>query len=160
MTEPSAAPTERSRHAPHAVANRVIPLVLRAPVLHRALSGELMLITFTGRAGGKRFTTPVTYVPVDGGVLFFSNRRWWRTLRGDAPVTLRLRGRDVPGLAAPKENPEAVVREARAYLARRGLGSARKAGLVLEPGHRPTDAALAAAARDHVVVRVAVPAAP
>ena len=75
---------------------------------------------------------------------------------GDAPAA----GPRRAGLAAPEENPEAVVREARAYLARRGLGSARKACPALEPGHRPTDAALAAAARDHVVVRVAVPAAP
>ena len=60
--------------APHAVANRIIPIVLRTPILHRALSGELMLVTFTGRASGRQFTTPVTYLPADRGVVFFSNR--------------------------------------------------------------------------------------
>lgn len=157
MTQPIAAPTTRGRHSPHAVANRIIPLVLRAPLLHRLLSGALMLITFIGRVSGKRFTIPVTYLPVDGGVVFFSNRRWRRNLRGGAPVTLRLRGRDVRGVAEPDENRETVVREARAYLSRRGLGSARKIGLALDHGQEPTDPVLAAAVRDHVVVRVALP---
>lgn len=147
---PTPSPTARA----HAVANRLIPLLLRTPHLHRLLSAELMLVTFTGRTSRRRFTTPVTYTPTADGVLFFSTNRWWRNLRGGAPVTLRLKGRVVEGTATPVEDAAAVIREAGAYLTRRGPARAGRIGLTLDPRRPPTDAELADAGRDHVVVYV------
>jgi hypothetical protein len=149
-------PAAGTRAGGHGVANKLIPAVLRAPLLHRLLSGDLMLVTFTGRTSGKRFTTPVTNTPTDAGVAFFSNRRWWTNLRGGAPVTLRLRGRDVAGWAEPVEDRETVAREARAYLGRRGAGSAGRGRRVLPRAAVPSDRELRDALRDHVVVFVAV----
>ncbi len=146
----------RGSSRPHAVVNRVIPLILRTPIAHRLLSGELMLVTFTGRTSGRRFTTPVTYLPTADGVLFFSSQRWWRNLRGGAPVTLRLRGGTVEGRALPVEDRASVEREARAYLARRGVAKAGRIVLRLDPSRAPTDEELSDASRDHVVVKVAL----
>lgn len=146
----------RSAGRGHSVANRVIPAILRTPVLHRLLSRNLMLVTFTGRKSRRTFTTPVTYTPTETGVLFFSNQRWWTNLRGGAPVVLHLQGSAVTGVAEPVEEPATVAREVRAYLRRRGSSNADKIGVALPGSGDPSDAELAAAVRSHVVVYVAL----
>ncbi|MFV0276956.1 MAG: nitroreductase/quinone reductase family protein [Parahaliea sp.] len=62
------------------------------------MSRSLMLISFTGRNSGRRFTTPVRYVENDGVVRCFTSRenQWWRNLRGGAEVVLRIRGQNRP----------------------------------------------------------------
>ena len=58
-----------------------------------------MLVSVAGRKTGRIYTTPVNYIR-DGDALTVISRRyrtWWRNLRGGAPVTLRLRGRDLRG---------------------------------------------------------------
>lgn len=79
------------------VINPVMRTLLRSPI-HFFWSGSLMLITFTGRKSGRRFTTPVRYVRVDGLVRCFtsSENLWWRNLRGGAPVCLRIAGEERP----------------------------------------------------------------
>ena len=71
-----------------------------------------MLITFTGRTSGRRFTTPVRYVR-DGDVVrcfTSSSNQWWRNLRGGAPVTLRLAGQDQAYIATAIANDPGEVR--------------------------------------------------
>lgn len=138
----------------HEVANRVIPAILGMPVLHRLLSRELMLITFTGRKSGRSFTVPVSYAPAGEGVLFFSNQRWWTNLRGGAPVILRLRGRTVSGYAEPVEDRVVVASEVRAYLQRRGVRRAGRIGVQLSGRNEPDDLAIEESVRNHVVVYV------
>lgn len=77
------------------VINPVMRMLLRSP-LHFLWSGSLMLITFTGTKSGRRFTTPVRYIRVDGLVRCFtaSENLWWRNLRGGAPVSLRIAGEE------------------------------------------------------------------
>jgi hypothetical protein len=96
-----------SGHGRFAVVNRtanpVLAALLRSP-LHGLASGRLALITVTGRRSGRRYTFPVGYER-DGervriGVGWPDRKRWWRNLRGGAPVELRLRGRDYRGRAA------------------------------------------------------------
>ena len=72
-----------------------------------------MLITFTGRKSGKRFTTPVRYIQNDQVVRCFtsSENRWWRNLRGGADVVLRIRGNDSPYKAAVIEDNPAEVKK-------------------------------------------------
>lgn len=138
----------------HGIANRIIPALLRSPVLHQMLSRNLMLITFAGRQSGKQFTTPVTYMSTETGVAFFTNGQWWTNLKGGAPVMLRLRGRELSGRANPVEDREAVAREARTYLVRYGTRNASRIGLTLPAQSDPSDAELGQALRDHVVVYV------
>jgi deazaflavin-dependent oxidoreductase (nitroreductase family) len=94
--------------------NKIMIALLRSP-LHGMLGGSMMLITFTGRKSGKTFTTPVNYLRVQdesGEYLLTTSQRdrtWWRNLRGGAPVTLRLNGKDVPARAKAYEDPERVA---------------------------------------------------
>jgi hypothetical protein len=79
--------------------------------LHALLSSQVMLITVTGKTTGRRYTLPVNYVR-DGDHLIVSSRadrRWWRNLRGGAPVELRLRSDDLRGYADVIEGPDAVA---------------------------------------------------
>jgi len=85
------------------IGNPLNKLILRTPVLHRLLSGTVMLMTLTGRRSGRRITTPVNYVR-DGDtltVVTYKSRRWWRNFEGGAPVTVLLRRRKLEGTAAP-----------------------------------------------------------
>lgn len=136
--------------APPAWMNRAISALLRSP-LHRLLSGKLLLISFTGRTSGRRFTTPVTYTRLDDGRLaFFSNGTWWKNLAGGAPVTLLLEGRTVAAQAEPSSDLATVVGETKAYLAKHGYKAARFIGLPLD--HEPSDAELEESARRRVIV--------
>ena len=60
------------------------------------LSGNLMLISYTGRKSGKAYRQPVSYVR-DGDVLLTpGGGRWTLNLAGGRPARIRLRGRDAP----------------------------------------------------------------
>jgi hypothetical protein len=86
-------------HAPFAIFNRsanpLVRLVLSSP-LHPLLSRSLALITVTGLKSGRTYTFPVGYKQegdrVTIGVGWPERKRWWRNLRGGAPVRVRLRG--------------------------------------------------------------------
>jgi deazaflavin-dependent oxidoreductase (nitroreductase family) len=78
------------------LANPFVKALLRSP-LHGLLSERFLLITVTGATSGRRYTTPANYVR-DGDTLTLlsrRNRRWWRNLRRQPGVRLRLRGEDV-----------------------------------------------------------------
>jgi hypothetical protein len=95
------------------VINPLMRALLRSP-LHGILSSSLMLITFTGRKSGRRFTTPVRYVRVDGMVRCFTAAKnlWWRNLRGGASVSLLIAGREAPYDAQAIDNDPARIRAA------------------------------------------------
>ena len=101
-------------HAPFAVFNRVgnpgIRVLLNSP-LHAPLSGQLALITVTGRRSGRTFTFPVGYQRagniVNIGVGWPERKLWWRNLLGaGAPVRVRVRGNDYSGHAAARGDEE------------------------------------------------------
>jgi hypothetical protein len=84
-------------HAPFAIAS-----LLRSPA-HPLLSGQLTLITVTGRRSGREHTLPVAYKQ-DGEhlqipVMWPERKLWWRNLRDGAEVRLRHRGEDRTGRA-------------------------------------------------------------
>jgi deazaflavin-dependent oxidoreductase (nitroreductase family) len=84
--------------------------VLSSP-MHGMVSNSILLITFTGRKSGKTYTTPVSYSQHDDQVVVFTHATWWKNLRGDVPVSLRIRGRELQGL------PEAIADDKRAIAA-------------------------------------------
>ncbi len=91
------------------IVNKTMKFVLRSP-MHGVVSKSVLLITFTGRKSGKTYTTPVSYSQSDGKVTIFTHANWWKNMRRSAPVTLRLRGRDVRGLAEPvAEDKQAIA---------------------------------------------------
>ena len=98
------------------ILNRVMKVVLRSP-LHRIVSNNLLLITFTGRKSGKTYSTPVSYFQEDGQVNIFTHANWWKNLRGGAPVTLRIRGRQLQGMAEPiADDKQAIAAALTAHL--------------------------------------------
>ena len=82
------------------VVNPFVGAVLRSP-LHRLLSARLALLTVTGRRSGDVHTFPVAYEQEGDRVRITvgwpEQKRWWRNLRGGAPLRIRLRGRELAG---------------------------------------------------------------
>ena len=60
--------------------NRVPAAVLRSP-LHRVMSGKYLLLSFTGRKSGRRYTTPLAYLAKGDDLLMTTDSPWWRNLR-------------------------------------------------------------------------------
>jgi hypothetical protein len=82
------------------VVNPVVVALLRSPA-HRLISRHVAVIEVTGRRSGRRLRVPVDYARADGHLAVASrpSRRWWRNLRGGAPVRVLLRGRWIDGVA-------------------------------------------------------------
>lgn len=95
---------------------QTMKFVLRSP-MHRMVSKTILLLTFTGCKSGKTFTTPVDYSQDGDQVYIFTHANWWKNLRGGAPVTLRIRGREFQGLAEPvAEDKQAIAAGLTAHL--------------------------------------------
>jgi deazaflavin-dependent oxidoreductase (nitroreductase family) len=74
------------------VANALPKLILRSP-LHGFMSKQLLLLTYTGRKSGKRYTVPITYVKVGNTLLLVTDRPWWKNVRGGTQVQVWLKGK-------------------------------------------------------------------
>jgi hypothetical protein len=97
--------------------NPLLTAILRSP-LHPLLSGNMLVITYTGRKSGTMYRAPVNYMR-DGHRLLttsYRKRTWWRNLRGGAPVSLRLQGRDVQASGQALEDETAVAEALLVYL--------------------------------------------
>jgi hypothetical protein len=78
---------------------RVVNVPMRAALslpFPTPLSGNLMLISYTGRKSGKAYRQPVSYVPDGDMLLTPGGGRWTLNLTDERPVLIRLRGHDVP----------------------------------------------------------------
>ena len=94
------------------LANAIATTILRSP-WHRMRSDRLLLLTFTGRKSGKKFTTPLRYVQEDETLkLWVVKSPWWKNLVGEATVHVLLRGEIRTGTAEvfPEENGEVLVK--------------------------------------------------
>ena len=92
------------------VANAMVTTILRSP-WHGMRSGQLLLLTFTGRKSGKEFTTPLRYVQEGETLRITVVYPWWKNLIGEAMVRVLLRGQMRTGTAEvlPEEAGEVVV---------------------------------------------------
>jgi hypothetical protein len=83
-----------------AATNVVVRFLLRSP-LHALFSGRLLLLTYTGRTSGERYTIPVSYTRAGDvvTVLTYRSRTWWKQLCGGAPVVVELKRRRLVGMA-------------------------------------------------------------
>jgi hypothetical protein len=90
--------------------NPFVRLLLRSP-LHVMASDTLLLLTYTGRKTGKRYTIPVGYSREGDVITVFTSHGWWKNLQGGASVQLEIKGvrrhgtteaicADVPTIAA------------------------------------------------------------
>src|SRR4030042_5724542 len=97
--------------------NPIMVWLLRSP-LHGMLSGNMMVLNYTGRKSGKAYHLPVSYIRLGEILLTISYKRrtWWRNLRGGAPVTIRLQGKDVNGRAVGVEGERGVMEGLTAFI--------------------------------------------
>lgn len=131
--------------------NRAMKLVLRSP-LHGMVSKSVLLITFTGRKSGKVYTTPVSYSQSGDRVTIFTHADWWKNLRSDAPVTLRIRGQDFKGLAEPvAEDKQAVAAGLVSHL-RKVPSDARYYGVTFDDHKNPREGEAEKAAQTVVMI--------
>jgi deazaflavin-dependent oxidoreductase (nitroreductase family) len=127
--------------------------VLRSP-MHGMVSQSILLITFTGRKSGKTYSTPVSYSQHDGEVYVFTHATWWKNLRGGAPVTLRIQGRELQGLPEPvAEDKEAVAAGLAAHL-RKVPSDARYYGVTFDDHKNPRAEEVEKAVQTVVMIRV------
>lgn len=136
------------------IGNIFVGGILRSP-FHGLLSKNTMLITFTGRVSGKRYTTPVNYLLI-GDVLYvvsMRGRTWWRNLRGGGPVTLRLNGEKVHGWGDVVEDDEGINQHLLTYL-QEVPSFARYFGVGLDVDGQPNGEDVARASRSRVMVMI------
>jgi deazaflavin-dependent oxidoreductase (nitroreductase family) len=92
MAEQSVAARFRAR-----AVNPLLRVLMRSP-LHRMLSGSVLLIAYSGRRSGRRYTLPVMYASAGDDLVVVAGDRerktWWRNFTSDPqPVSVTLHGR-------------------------------------------------------------------
>jgi deazaflavin-dependent oxidoreductase (nitroreductase family) len=97
--------------------NPIIELILKSS-LHGMLSGNTMIIYFTGCKSGKPYHVPVGYLRSDNHLLTVSYkaRTWWRNLCGGADVKILLKGQLLPAHAQTVEDDPGVEQGLRAFI--------------------------------------------
>jgi deazaflavin-dependent oxidoreductase (nitroreductase family) len=135
------------------IVNRAMKLILRSPV-HGMVSKTVMLITFAGRKSGKTYSTPVSYSQDGDQVYVFTHGEWWKNLRGGAPVTLRIQGRELQGLPETiAEDKQAVAAALTAHL-RKVPNDARFYGVTFDDHKDPREEEVEKAAQNAVMIRI------
>jgi len=108
-TTPETAAAMRRRARIMRAVNVPMRVVLRLPFA-TPLSGNLMLVSYTGRKTGKSYLQPVSYARDGDTLLTPGGGRWTLNLSGGRAVQLRLRGRAVPARADLVSDPAEVER--------------------------------------------------
>jgi deazaflavin-dependent oxidoreductase (nitroreductase family) len=95
-TSPSTTrPAPRARTLPaQGLVNGLIRVLLRAPLLSRAVGKRLLTVYFRGRKTGRHYAVPVAYTRHNGSLLVGSQFAWVRNLRTGEPVHIRLAGKE------------------------------------------------------------------
>jgi hypothetical protein len=133
--------------------NRVMIFILRSP-LHGMMSKQLMVITMQGIKSGDLISTPVSYIRRGDEVLVLTRSKWWKNLAGGAPVTLRMRGKDVVGQASViTDNPQTVADQMKIVLKEQPM-NARFFKVTFGPDGEPNPDELAAAAKTAKLVKI------
>lgn len=150
--QPPATPRKRSTTAMR-LFNNIPKLLLRSP-LHRLMSKNVLLLSFTGRKSNKRYTLPLSYVQSGESLLLGTQTPWWKNLRGGVPVTIRLRGEQRTG-RADVITDERGMREAYRTILTLYPGYGRFIDMALDPDGQPNAEAVARGrARGLVVIRI------
>jgi F420H(2)-dependent quinone reductase len=136
---------------PHWV-NRLVAGLLRSP-FHALLSRTTMLLTFTGRKSGRRYTIPVRYLRKNETLLTLTDSPWWRNLRGGVPVDLSIAGQNMRGRAEVNTDPD-DVEQAICSMLRQAPSDARFYQVHLDRHGQPDVASLQQAAQVHVLITI------
>jgi hypothetical protein len=101
--------THASRARIFRVLNPLMRLLLRLPI--PKMQERLLVMTFTGRTSGRRYTIPLSYVmDRDGSLLVPGGGAWKWNLADGRPVDVRLQGRDRSARAELIRDPTEIER--------------------------------------------------
>jgi hypothetical protein len=80
------------------ILNPIVKTILKSP-LHSIMSGDIVLLKFTGRKSGRELSTPVSYRVVDDSIHCFTDKvnQWWRNLDNVESIELVLKGKALIG---------------------------------------------------------------
>ena len=136
--------------------NPMVSWLLRSP-LHRLISSSTMLSSYTGRESGRTYTTPVNYV-WDGDTLLVVSPRdriWWKNLRVESPITVRVAGRDLRGVGRAYKGEDAVEEGGLLTVLRKAPAFRRYWRVELDPDGHPEDRQdLLRVARANLLIRI------
>jgi hypothetical protein len=133
--------------------NPIMKAILRSP-LHGILSRQIMIITFTGRRSGKKFSTPVSYRQDGDIVLCATHSTWWRNIGDGAPVTLCIKGKDRRGIAVAIADDQTRKAELLHTLLQAIPSDAAFYGIKLDENSVPIMDDVERAAEEAVVIRI------
>jgi hypothetical protein len=133
--------------------NPVMRRLLKSPV-HRLLSGQLMLLEYTGRVSGQTYAIPIAYFAWDSGsVLSISGSRWWKNLRDGRRVPLLVRGVRHTAVPAVIESADSRADLFAEFVRRYGPKVAGRLEAGLPSGRHPTPDELRSAAATKMLIR-------
>jgi hypothetical protein len=112
-----------------------------------------MLLTFTGRKSGRRYTIPVRYLRKNETLLTLTDSPWWRNLRGGVPVDLSIAGQNMRGHAEVNTDPD-DVEQAIGSMLRQAPSDARFYQVHPDRHGQPDVASLQQAAQVHVLITI------
>lgn len=134
--------------------NPIMRWMLSSP-MHFLVSNNMMLLTYTGRKSGRKFTTPVSYLKVGEDLYTISSRDrvWWRNLRGGAEVALRFKGEKTKAQAESFEKQDEVTGYLNEYF-QASPQLAKYMKVETDSGGKPNPEQVANLAREKVIVRM------
>lgn len=124
--------TQSRMPAPRAmfrIMNPLMKLMLLSP-FHGPMSKRLMVLTFTGRKTGKRYSTPVGYVRSGlDQILVFTHSPWRINFKQPVPVIMRIQGKDVQGVGQLITDPARIKQMVRELMTANGEEMSRRMNL-------------------------------
>jgi hypothetical protein len=137
-----------------AALNRLMRAVLAVPLLHKVVSGRVLVIDVLGRRSGHRYRIPVGYVATQDGLLIGTSGRWRHNLAPGQVVHVIVARRPDEMVSEAVTDEDRCVPLYREILARNPVHG-RYAAIRLEPDGEPNRADVRAAlARGTAVVRL------
>ena len=110
------------------IMNPMMKLMLGSP-LHGLMSARVMLISFTGRRSGKRYSTPVAYTREGNQVIVVTFSPWWKNFIEPAPVEMRIRGKSMRGQAVYVKDPVLIKQMVSTLMTKGGKEAMQRMGL-------------------------------
>lgn len=135
------------------LANIFMRSLLRSP-LHGVLSRNLLLLSYTGRKSGKRYTFPITYSRLGDVVSVFTYRAWERNLRGGAPVVVEIKRQRFDGQAEVIRDDTPAIASALLIHLRAHPSLARGYNVPLDAAGQPDPDGVRQAAQSVALVRI------
>ena len=135
------------------ILNPIMKSILKSP-FHKAVSGQIMIITFQGAKSGKQYSTPISYSRENNTVYAFTHAKWWKNFAQEAEVKLRIQGQDCKGRAeAIPDNQEQIAAGLHQHLLA-VPNDARYYGVTFDVSGQPNTDQVKRAATEAVMIRI------